>query len=312
MDPNDNANQENNFPTEVNAQNASEQKGPGDPNAQKTESGNPEVPRTGGSERRRRRSNVDKSPERVQKMFGEIAPKYDFLNNLLSVGLAKRWRRRFVKRVFRSIGLGKRIDRIETLDVATGTGDVLLEEYRQWKRCSKAIRERADFTAVGVDFVPEMLEIAKEKALKKDCGGVSFIEADGLNLPFHSDRFDAVTIAFGLRNMADPKRGIAEMARVCLPGGLVAILDFEPPRFPIFASLFRFYFHKILPAVGQKIAKNSQDAYNYLPKSVDDFADPERIIRYMRQFGLVHVRRRTMTFGVLALYTGYKRVDVRR
>ncbi|MDD3589291.1 MAG: bifunctional demethylmenaquinone methyltransferase/2-methoxy-6-polyprenyl-1,4-benzoquinol methylase UbiE [Thermoguttaceae bacterium] len=252
-------------------------------------------------------SEADKSSKRVRALFGEIAPKYDFLNNLLSFGLARRWRRVLVAQTLKRVlrvwdGAG----RIDILDVATGTGDVIIEIHRQWKKRSKRMMG-ANLATVGVDFVPEMLELAKKKVANKRIRDVEFIEADGMELPFRNHQFDAVTICFGLRNMVDPARGVAEMARVCRSGGVVAIMEFTPPTLPIFAQLFRFYFHKILPVVGQRIAKNSKNAYSYLPKSVDEFADLEKVLDYMRRAGVDSPRYYTLTFGVLRLFIGRKR-----
>lgn len=239
-------------------------------------------------------------------MFGEIAPKYDLLNNLLSVGLAPRWRRRLVGEVFKRLEEDFRKTpkkTLETLDVATGTGDVVIEERRQWARRTRKNRAFAEnFRPVGLDFTPEMLVLARRKV-----ANVEFVEGDGLALPFESNRFDAATISFGLRNMTDPEKGIAEMARVCRPGGVVAILEFSPTKFPIFAPIFRFYFHRVLPAIGQRVAQNDADAYRYLPQSVDAFDEPAQILEYMRRNGLDSPTRYSMTFGVLGLFIGIKK-----
>lgn len=251
----------------------------------------------------RHERTVDKSSQRVQAMFGEIATKYDFLNNLLSVGLAKRWRRQFVKTVFARLAERQNpVATLRTLDVATGTGDVVAEETRQWTRRKLADKLRVkEFVPVGADFVPEMLAIARKKV-----PAVEFNHADGLALPYDDQSFDAVTVSFGLRNMADPAKGVAEMARVCRPGGVVAILEFSPTKFPLFAPLFRFYFHFILPVVGNCVAKNKSDAYKYLPESVDAFDSPDKVLEYMRQAGIENPVRRPMTFGVLGLFVGRK------
>ncbi len=249
---------------------------------------------------------LDKSPERVRSMFGQIAPKYDFLNNWLSFGLARRWRRFLVAQVFKR--LFKHWDvsnRIDTLDVATGTGDVIVEFRRRWNKRFKN-KLGASTSSVGVDFAPEMLELAKKKIQKKNLTDVEFVEADGMNLPFPSERFDAVTIAFGLRNMVDPKQGVSELVRVCRPGGVVAILEFSPTKFPIFGPIFRFYFHKILPLIGRCVSKH-KDAYRYLPQSVDDFESVDTILNYLREFGIEDARRYSLTLGVLGLFIGRKR-----
>lgn len=261
------------------------------------------------------KKQVDKSAVRVQQMFGEIAPKYDFLNNLLSVGLAKYWRRRFVAEVYKRLDVVQALDAsrtLQTLDVATGTGDVIIEQRRQWRR--RGFNKSRTLRQVGVDFTPEMLVLAREKVAKRfnlasDANAlqtVEFLEADGCALPFDNAAFDAVTISFGLRNMVDLEKGIAEMARVCRPGGCVAILEFTPTKFPLFAPIFHFYFHHILPWIGQKISKSNAEAYRYLPESVEQFDKPQIILDAMAQNGLKATRRTPLTFGVLAFYIGSK------
>ncbi len=239
-------------------------------------------------------------------MFDQIAPKYDLLNNWLSFGLARRWRRFLVAQIFKRLFKGWDVsNRIETLDVATGTGDVIVEFRRRWKkRFGKTLG--ASTSSVGVDFSPEMLELARKKIRKKNLTDVSFVQADGMNLPFPSERFDAVTCAFGLRNMVDPKRGVSEMVRVCRDGGIVAILEFSPTKFPLFRSIFRFYFHRILPLIGRGVSKH-KDAYRYLPKSVDDFESVEAVLNDMRDAGLEDVLRYSLSLGVLGLFIGRKR-----
>ena len=235
-------------------------------------------------------------------MFGAIAPKYDFLNNFLSVGLAPRWRRRLVAEVLQRVdATGARA--IETLDVATGTGDVVVEERRQWSKRARREPQTPPLKLLGVDFTPQMLELARRKA-----PDVEFLEADGCALPIENDRCDAVTISFGLRNMSDPERGVAEMARVCRPGGVVAILEFAPTKFPVFAPIFRFYFHRSLPAIGRRVARDKIDAYRYLPESVDAFDSRDAVLGYMRANGLSNASWRSMTLGVLGLFIGEKNV----
>ena len=237
----------------------------------------------------------------VADTFTRVADGYDRLNRILSLGMDIVWRRRALARLRRLLGEGA--DRpLAILDVATGTGDVIAEETRQWTRRKLAdklgVRE---FRPVGVDFVPQMLELARKKV-----AAVEFVEADGCALPFDDERFDAVTISFGLRNMVYPAKGIAEMARVCRKGGVVAILEFSPTKFPLFAPLFRFYFHRVLPAIGDRLMKNRSDAYRYLPESVDAFDSSEQVLEYMRAAGLKTPTRRAMTFGVLGMFVGVK------
>src|SRR5262245_10043316 len=170
---------------------------------------------------------VDKSGPRVRRMFGEIAGKYDFLNHLLSLNIDRYWRWRTVRTVAPKSG-----DRI--LDVCTGTGDLALAYH-------KATKGEAEI--VGADFCHEMLAIGHQKGMKARAGDrLTFIEADTQSLPFPSDRFNIVTVAFGLRNVADTDVGLAEMTRVCSPGGHVAVLEFSSPEWQPFKGIYSWYF----------------------------------------------------------------------
>lgn len=248
---------------------------------------------------------VDKSARRVKAMFGALAPKYDLLNRSISFGLDRGWRRRCVSAIFKLWVAEKRAaprEKYETLDVATGTGDVVLEERRQWTRKGMARKlGAAELVTIGSDFVPQMLELARAKA-----PDVEFVEADGHALPFEDGRFDAVTNSFGLRNMEDPEKGVAEMARVCRKGGVVAILEFSPTKFPLFAPIFRFYFFRVMPLMASCFSKAQKKSYEYLPQSVDAFDSPAQVLDYMRRAGIVDPARKPMTFGVLGLYIGRK------
>ncbi|MBQ9873663.1 MAG: ubiquinone/menaquinone biosynthesis methyltransferase [Thermoguttaceae bacterium] len=251
---------------------------------------------------------ADKSPERVRTMFDQIAPKYDLLNDLLSLRLARLWRRKFAAKILSLLPEERaKSGSAEFLDAATGTGDLLVELRRQWRKRAKRGLVAGEFSGTGIDFSPRMLELAEKKFARAKISGLELLEADGTALPFPDARFDAISISFGLRNMLDPARGIMEMARVCRPGGVVAILEFTRTRAPIFGSLFRFYFRNVLPAIGQALAKNDKDAYRYLPQSVEEFDAPERILDHMRAAGLDRVEKRSMNFGVLASYCGIKK-----
>jgi len=235
---------------------------------------------------------VDKTPERIRAMFGEIAPRYDLLNHLLSAGIDRRWRRRTV-RLAPAAGDGP------VLDVCTGTGDLALAYWRS--RHGKA-------PVVGVDFCRPMLRLAQDKArLAGAAGEVTFLEADALCLPFADDLFQVVSIAFGLRNLADPDRGLREMARVCRPGGRVAVLEFSLPRIWPLRAIYGWYFRRVLPRIGQGLARNRRGAYNYLPASVGEFLPREVLVRKMEQAGLGEVRCYPLTFGIAAVYVGVKK-----
>ena len=234
---------------------------------------------------------VDKSNERVQKMFGEIAPRYDLLNHLLSMNTDRYWR-------WRTVRLAPPAGDAPILDVCTGTGDLAFAYYK---------RTRGEVEIVGSDFCPEMLAIGDQKKQKFGCNGqVTFVEADSQNLPFEDDRFQLVTVAFGLRNVADTDQGLREMTRVCKPGGRVAVLEFSMPGWQPFKAIYGFYFLKVLPKVGQWMMRNKQEAYSYLPESVGQFPSGEALAKRMRAAGLAEVRFHPMTLGIATLYIGTK------
>lgn len=234
---------------------------------------------------------LDKSEARVRQMFGEIAPRYDLLNHLLSAGIDRRWRTKTVRRV-PSEGTAP------ILDLCTGTGDLALA-YAQ------ATGGRVPI--FGADFCHEMLTRADDKA-RRDAPSAppSFVEADAQRLPFADDMFQLVTVAFGLRNVTDTDRGLREMARVCQPGGRVAVLEFSLPEQPILRSVYGWYFRRVLPRIGQLLARNRQSAYNYLPESVQEFPSGEALAIRMRAAGLGRVEYERLTFGVATLYVGTK------
>ena len=234
---------------------------------------------------------VDKSGERVQRMFGEIAARYDLLNHLLSLGIDKYWRWRTVRNV-------PPAGTAPVLDLCTGTGDLALAYYR-------AAGGQAPI--VGADFCHPMLAVGERKRRKAGIGdGLTFIEADAQQLPFAADSFQIVSVAFGLRNVSDTDRGLREMVRVCTPGGHVAVLEFSMPTWQPFKAIYGWYFRNVLPRIGQFLARNRQGAYNYLPASVGEFPSGEALAVRMRAAGLSQVRLLPLTLGVATLYVGVK------
>jgi demethylmenaquinone methyltransferase/2-methoxy-6-polyprenyl-1,4-benzoquinol methylase len=234
---------------------------------------------------------VDKSSDRIRAMFGQIARRYDLLNHLLSLGIDRRWRRRTVK-------LAAADGSAPVLDVCTGTGDLALAYWRAG---------RGRVRVVGADFCRPMLAIGREKALRAGAQAqLQLVEADAVRLPFPGDTFQVVCVAFGLRNVSDTDRGLAEMVRVCRPGGRVAVLEFSMPRAPWLRAIYRWYFHRLLPRIGQTVAKNRLEAYNYLPASVGEFPQAEALCRRMEAAGLAGVECHPLTFGVASLYVGVK------
>jgi demethylmenaquinone methyltransferase/2-methoxy-6-polyprenyl-1,4-benzoquinol methylase len=235
---------------------------------------------------------LDKSSARVQKMFGEIAGRYDFLNRLLSLGIDRSWRRRAVRLVPPE-------GDAPILDVCTGTADLALAYWRAG---------RGKLPVVGADFCGPMLAVGREKCRRVGAGEqITLVEADTQKLPFPNDTFQIVCVAFGLRNVSDTDAGLREMTRVCRPGGRVAVLEFSTPTAWPLGAIYGWYFRHILPRIGQALARNTQAAYNYLPRSVGEFPQAEALVERMAVAGLMDVWFRPFTFGVATLYVGQKK-----
>jgi demethylmenaquinone methyltransferase/2-methoxy-6-polyprenyl-1,4-benzoquinol methylase len=236
---------------------------------------------------------LDKREVRIRRMFGQIAPWYDFLNHLLSLNIDKKWR----ERTARLVPPGPAADG-PILDLCTGTGDLALTYDRAAKQ---------QVPIVGADFSHEMLVRAVKKARAAGAGErVRFVEADAQALPFADDTFQLVTTAFGLRNITDTDHGLREMVRVTRPNGRVAVLEFSKPQNPILGQLYGWYFRYLLPLVGQIISRSAESAYRYLPASVLSFPDYDALADRMRAAGLVEVKYKPFTFGVATLYVGVK------
>ena len=232
---------------------------------------------------------VDKSNDRVQKMFGEIAPKYDRMNHLLSMNVDRYWRWLTVRKL-----APNKTDPI--LDVCTGTGDLAFSFHKFTD---------GQVPVIGSDFCYEMLEVGREK-VGKFGRDVEFIEADAQNLPFEDDQFQVVSAAFGLRNVADTDQGLREMTRVCKPGGQVAILEFSVPRYQPIKGMYGWYFTNVLPKIGQFLARNDSSAYNYLPESVGEFPCYETLVDKMVAAGMSSAKFYPLTGGIATLYVGVK------
>jgi len=236
---------------------------------------------------------LDKRETRIRRMFGHIAPNYDLLNHLLSLNIDKYWR-------WRTTRLAPPVGTAPILDLCTGTGDLALAYNRA---------SGGQAPIVGADFCHEMLLPAIKKTAKRNAAErIRFVEADAQRLPFPDNSFQVTTVAFGLRNVTDTDRGLAEMVRVTQPGGQVAILEFSRPRNWLFGRLYRFYFRRVLPMVGQLLSRSKDDAYHYLPASVMEFPDGEALAERLRDHGLSEVRWHPFTFGIATLYVGIKPV----
>jgi demethylmenaquinone methyltransferase / 2-methoxy-6-polyprenyl-1,4-benzoquinol methylase len=224
---------------------------------------------------------------RVREMFSGIATRYDLLNHLLSGNTDQRWRRLVARRLQAALTGGD----ARALDVACGTGDLSL-----------AIAKATGAQVVGTDFCRPMLEIAARKAIEQK-QAIPFIEGDALRLPFTDRSFEAVSIAFGLRNLSSVEGGLKELWRVLKPGGRVAVLEFSSPVVPGFRALFQFYFTRVLPRIGGLVS-GSRGAYEYLPDSVSRFPDQERLAALMRGVGFEEVEYQNLTGGIAALHLG--------
>ncbi len=222
----------------------------------------------------------------VRSMFSGIAGRYDLLNHLLSANIDKRWRRKVRELLQKTLADPNAI----VLDVACGTGDLSIELARD----SRAM-------VIGTDFCRPMLAVAAEKS-----DSIPFVEGDAMELSFAADSFDAVTIAFGLRNLSNVADGLAELGRVLRPGGRLIVLEFSSPVVPGFRGVFNFYFAKILPRIGGLVS-GERGAYEYLPDSVSKFPDQKRLAALMEEKGFVGVTYTNLTGGIAAIHSGIKR-----
>ncbi len=238
---------------------------------------------------------VNKSGQRIRNMFANIAPRYDFLNHLLSANIDKSWRRELVARI--RLTSNKPI-----LDVCTGTGDLVFEAFDRFAS--------SPIEFLACDFCPEMLTIAKRKQnmpqRRAALDRLRFFEADAMQLPLETGSCQVVMNAFGIRNVSETEIGLSEMIRVCDAGGQVLILEFSKPTAPVLKQLYQGYFRLILPSVGQLISRSRESAYNYLPASVQAFPSGADFVEIMVKLGLKHVRFWPLTLGIATVYEGTK------
>lgn len=219
-------------------------------------------------------------------MFDRIAPRYDLLNHVLSMGVDRLWRRTLIRKM-------ARYNPASVLDLASGTGDLAIGEARRMPG--------ARITAA--DLSPRMLDFLRAKIKDKPYEErITAVEADAEALPFADGAFDAVSVGFGVRNFQNLEKGLNEMRRVTRQeGGVVFILEFSVPQGKIFGTLYRFYFNNVLPVVGGLVSKDHK-AYGYLPASVTEFPEPERFVAMMRQAGFSSVTARSLWGGIAYLY----------
>jgi len=224
----------------------------------------------------------------VKEMFSGIAKRYDLLNHVLSLNIDKSWRRRVKKEIHDILDDKDAV----VLDVACGTGDLSIE-----------LKRDANATVIGTDFCQPMLDVATQKTSATNAR-ISYVEADAMQLPFPSGKFDAVTIAFGLRNLPNYENGLREMNRVLKPSGRLVILECSHPPLPGFRQLYHFYFGRILPRIGGLIS-GSHGAYKYLPDSVAKFPHQTELVEFMERAGFQNVRYTNLTGGIAAIHLGH-------
>ncbi|WP_300345266.1 demethylmenaquinone methyltransferase [Nesterenkonia sp.] len=227
------------------------------------------------------RAGLDKRREDVASMFDEVAERYDLTNDVLSLGQTVRWRRKLVEAL--NVAPGERV-----LDLAAGTGSSTVPFHR------------AGAVAVACDFSLGMLQVGKRRHPE-----ITFVAGDGMNLPFADNSFEAVTISFGLRNIADPRRGLEEMLRVTAPGGRLAVMEFSHPSWAPFSTVYTEYLMRALPAVARAVSSNPE-AYVYLAESIRAWPDQNGLAAMITETGWTGVKYRNLTGGIVAIHHAVK------
>lgn len=227
--------------------------------------------------------------EQVAAMFDNVSARYDLLNRVLSMGIDIGWRKKAIKEL-------KALKPVKLLDVATGTGDLAIMAEKMLKPES----------ITGVDISEGMLEVGRKKIKESGLDSVIILQkGDSENLIFEENTFDAVTVAFGVRNFENLEKGLKELNRVLRPGGKVMILEFSKPQtFPV-NYLYNFYFNYILPFIGRLVSKD-MSAYSYLPESVEKFPFGNAFLEKLKDAGFKNVQWKKLTFGISSIYTGIK------
>ena len=221
-------------------------------------------------------------------MFDRISSNYDFLNHFLSLGIDKKWRMKVIKYL-------RPFDVKSVLDVATGTGDLAIQVHNSL----------SPNQIYGIDISKKMLEVGRQKIAKNNLENVELELGDCEALRFENDHFDAVTVAFGVRNFQTPIKGLKEMNRVLKSGGKIAVLEFSTPRSKVFGKLYSIYFKYFLPRIGRFLSKDKR-AYSYLQESVSVFPDFDLFTDMMKEAGFKNCKFQSLTFGICCLYTGEK------
>jgi demethylmenaquinone methyltransferase / 2-methoxy-6-polyprenyl-1,4-benzoquinol methylase len=232
---------------------------------------------------------AESKKSQVNAMFDNIAPRYDFLNHLLSFGIDRLWRKKAINIIHNNI------KPLHILDVATGTGDLAIA----------SLSLNPD-KITGIDISEKMLIIGREKVEKLGLTDkISLLLGDSEKIDFENEVFDVAMVAFGVRNYADPLLGLREMFRVIRKGGMIMVLEFSRPSSFPFSYFYKFYFLNILPLVGRLFSKD-RDAYNYLPESVMNFPDNEEFMKLLSKAGFIEIQQKKLSGGIASIYTGKK------
>lgn len=226
--------------------------------------------------------------QQVEQMFDNIAPRYDFLNHVLSLGIDKLWRKK-------AINILSAYKTNTLLDVATGTGDFAI-----------AALKLKPSRLVAFDLSEQMLNVGRAKAEKLGVSDIiQFVKGDSEAMPFSDNQFDAITVAFGVRNFENLEKGLREFHRVLKPNGVAVILEFSKPKYFPFKQLYLFYFFSILPLVGRMVSKD-RSAYSYLPESVMAFPDDQKFLGILKACGFTKSKQKRLTFGIATIYIAQK------
>ncbi len=227
----------------------------------------------------------------VARLFSRISGHYDLMNDLMTLGMHRGWKRKTAAMASQALSG-------TAIDVSTGTGDLAFQLANL-----PSVQQ-----TVGLDLLPEMVSRAQGRAAARNDDSISFLVGDALSLPFPSDTFACATAGFSLRNMPDVRRAVSEMARVVRPGGRVVLLELSPMASGLKSSLFRLYFHRLVPLVGSIVARD-RAAYTYLPQSVDVFYDADELAALMTESGLDSVTYQRLGFGTVCIHMGDKPMD---
>lgn len=235
------------------------------------------------------KESVQTKKQQVANMFDTIAFRYDFLNRFLSAGIDVSWRKKAIKEL-------KDIQPKYILDVATGTGDVAILTHKILK----------PIKITGIDISNGMLEVGRKKLEKLGLNDqIELLQGDSEKIDFPDASFDAITVAFGVRNYENLETGLKEMYRVLKPGGKLVVLEFSKPKQPAFKGFYNFYMNVIAPGIGKMVAKN-KDAYQYLNDSVQKFPEGEAFIKILKDNGYKNTYLKTLTLSIATIYVGSK------